>query len=274
LSGLVIVTSRPPTSRDSFFRPAMQRTIRPARVRDDGGRGTEGSRPHEGPAVPRRGGRTNVSWTGSRDQGIPARPDIAPRPDTASPAGPWWAAGSPVEAPPDRRGHGRSILAAVLAVLVLIGSGIGIGWTLGVGNRSEGPRVVQPEPPLTTASPPVEGKQLSVAAVAARVTPAIVDVNTVIGAFAGRRPLAQAAGTGMILTSTGEVLTNNHVISGATSIRVTVQHRGQFQAMVIGADPVDDVALLQLSNASNLPTVSLGDPSTAAVGDEVVAVGN
>jgi len=106
------------------------------------------------------------------------------------------------------------------------------------------------------------------------VTPAVVDVNTVIGAFAGRRPLGQAAGTGMILTSSGEVLTDNHVISGATSIRVTVQHRGQFQATVIGADPVDDVALLQLSGASGLPSVSLGDPSSVAVGDEVVAVGN
>jgi S1-C subfamily serine protease len=110
--------------------------------------------------------------------------------------------------------------------------------------------------------------------VGARLTPAIVDINTVIGAVGGRRALGQAAGTGMVLTSTGEVLTNNHVIAGATTIRVVVQHRAEFEAEVIGADPVDDVALLQMTNASNLPTVPLGDPSALTIGDTVVAVGN
>lgn len=84
----------------------------------------------------------------------------------------------------------------------------------------------------------------------------------------------QAAGTGMVLTSTGEVLTNNHVINGATSISVLVpasQHR--YAARIVGYDVSADVAVLQLQNASNLKTVS---PSTAktSVGQRVLALGN
>jgi S1-C subfamily serine protease len=83
-----------------------------------------------------------------------------------------------------------------------------------------------------------------------------------------------AAGTGMVLTSSGEVLTNNHVIKGATSIRVVVPRTGRtYTATVVGYDVSDDVAVLQLAGASNLKTVTI---STAklAVGKTVTALGN
>jgi S1-C subfamily serine protease len=79
----------------------------------------------------------------------------------------------------------------------------------------------------------------------------------------------------MILTSSGEVLTNNHVIAGATSITVTIQGRsGAYRATVLGADPTDDVALIQIEGVSGLPTVSLGDSSSLSLGQRVVAIGN
>ena len=85
---------------------------------------------------------------------------------------------------------------------------------------------------------------------------------------------AQAAGTGMILTSDGEVLTNNHVVDGATSIRVTVASTGTtYTATVVGTDPTDDVAVLQLTDASGLRTARLST-SVATVGDMVTGVGN
>lgn len=104
------------------------------------------------------------------------------------------------------------------------------------------------------------------AAVAAKVDPAIVDVNTTLQGGA-------AAGTGMVLTSSGEVLTNNHVIDGATSVTATDSTGRKYSAKVVGYDAADDVAVLQLQGASKLPTVSVA--STApAVGDPVVALGN
>jgi S1-C subfamily serine protease len=83
-----------------------------------------------------------------------------------------------------------------------------------------------------------------------------------------------AAGTGMVLTSSGEVLTNNHVIKGATSIKVLVPRTGRsYTATVVGYDVPDDVAVLRLTGASNLKTVTV---STAklTVGKAVTAVGN
>jgi S1-C subfamily serine protease len=85
---------------------------------------------------------------------------------------------------------------------------------------------------------------------------------------------ARAAGTGMVLSAAGEILTNNHVINGATSISVTVASTGAtYPATVVGTDPTDDVAVLQLSNASGLQTARLST-ATAWVGEPVVAVGN
>lgn len=86
---------------------------------------------------------------------------------------------------------------------------------------------------------------------------------------------AESAGTGMILTSNGEVLTNNHVIDGATSMTVTVASTNKsYRAQVVGTDPSDDVAVLQLQNASGLTTANLGKASAVSVGDTVVGVGN
>ena len=86
---------------------------------------------------------------------------------------------------------------------------------------------------------------------------------------------AQAAGTGMVLTSSGEVLTNNHVIRGATTIKIVVPGTGQsYNAEVVGYDASDDVAVLQAGDAANLKTISLGDSSSVDTGESVQAVGN
>jgi S1-C subfamily serine protease len=84
----------------------------------------------------------------------------------------------------------------------------------------------------------------------------------------------QAAGTGMILASNGEVITNHHVVQGSTTLRVTVMSTGRtYRATVVGTDASDDVAVLQLDNASGLSTVTT-DEDPVAVGDSVTAVGD
>ncbi|HMJ34291.1 MAG TPA: trypsin-like peptidase domain-containing protein [Baekduia sp.] len=83
-----------------------------------------------------------------------------------------------------------------------------------------------------------------------------------------------AAGTGMVVTPQGAVLTNNHVIRGARRIRVTVPGGRRYRARVLGADADQDVALLQVLGAPALTPATFGDSSTVAVGDAVTAVGN
>jgi S1-C subfamily serine protease len=79
----------------------------------------------------------------------------------------------------------------------------------------------------------------------------------------------------MIITPSGEVLTNNHVVDGSISITVTIAgHAGSYTAHVIGVSPTADVALIQIEGVSGLPTVTLADSSSVNVGDPVVAIGN
>ena len=95
------------------------------------------------------------------------------------------------------------------------------------------------------------GAPSDISAIAAKVSPGLVDINTNLS-----YENEQAAGTGMVLTSTGEILTNNHVIDGATSISVTDVGNGKtYSASVVGYDRTADVAVIKLSGASGLQTV-------------------
>ena len=85
----------------------------------------------------------------------------------------------------------------------------------------------------------------------------------------------RGAGTGMVLTATGDILTNNHVVEGATRILVTTVTDGHtYTASVVGVSPTDDVALLHLDDAQNLTPIALGKSSSVGVGDNVVSAGN
>jgi serine protease Do len=91
----------------------------------------------------------------------------------------------------------------------------------------------------------------------------------------GREQLRQGAGSGFIVDPKGLVLTNNHVIEGATSILVKLDDGRSFSADVVGRDPLTDVALLKLKGkVENLPSVGLGNSDDTRVGDWLVAIGN
>jgi S1-C subfamily serine protease len=101
-------------------------------------------------------------------------------------------------------------------------------------------------------------------------TKGVVLVNTDLALQGG-----SAAATGIVLTKNGEVLTNNHVIAGATTVRVTVPAtRKSYVADVVGYDIADDVALLKLENASNLATATMGNSAKVRIGQTTRAVGN
>ena len=100
--------------------------------------------------------------------------------------------------------------------------------------------------------------------------PGIVDIYTNLG-----YQQAAAAGTGIVLTSSGEILTNNHVIRGATSIKVIVLDTGKsYKATVVGYTVDHDIAVLQVTNAPALTPAPLGNSSTVKAGDTVTTLGN
>jgi S1-C subfamily serine protease len=233
---------------------------------------------------------TSSSETGPPIEWLP--PDWPPPGSDQHDGGATWppvppAGEPPAPASPPRPSRARRAVAAIVAA-ALVGLGVGYGVGSRANQQSTAQTTTQPTvsapaastpatvpaagPSSTTATLPSgsNGVSSDPSVIAAKVEPGVVDIETVLGFGSGA-----AAGTGVVMTSSGEVLTNNHVINGATSIKVTIVATGRsYTATVLGTDPTDDVALLQLSGATGLTTVSFGDSSTVKVGDSVVAMGN
>ncbi|MGN0499564.1 MAG: S1C family serine protease [Ruminococcus sp.] len=103
----------------------------------------------------------------------------------------------------------------------------------------------------------------------------VVEISTesvVTGSFA-RQYVQQGAGSGVIISQDGYILTNNHVIDGANSVKVRLRDSTEYDATIVGSDASNDIALLKVS-ATNLSAATFGDSSSLAVGDYVVAIGN
>ena len=163
---------------------------------------------------------------------------------------------TPPPPPPRRRNHIRGLIVTGAVALAV---GAGAGGLIGHLNTTAGGTVTATSKTM-----------LSTSQIAARVDPALVDVVSTDG-----YQQATSAGTGIVLTSNGEILTNNHVIEGATAIKVTDVGNGRtYTATVVGYDASHDVAVLQLQGASGLTVASLGDSGSVRVGDNVVALGN
>ncbi len=172
----------------------------------------------------------------------------------------------PVPQPPRRRPV-RALAFAVVAVAIAVVAGLGIGHLI---SASTGPSASGNQNFGFSGQPSSSQTVLDADAVAAKVNPAIVNINTELGLQG-----AAAAGTGIVLTADGEILTNNHVVAGATSIKATSIGTGDtYKAHVVGYDRSEDIAVIQLEGASGLPTASIGDSGTVKVGDQILGLGN
>ena len=161
-------------------------------------------------------------------------------------------------------------LATVVAALALLVGAV-IGGVVGA-NTVDDTTEVRSSGPSFNSSKLAEPQDVQ--GVLAKVEPGVVFIRTE-ASRGGRFFPERGAGTGMILTPDGEVLTNAHVVEGATSITVTLNEETEaLPADLIGADAENDVALIRIRNAKNLPTVSLGRSADLQVGDGVVAIGN
>jgi len=225
-------------------------------------------------------------------------------PPGASPWGPW-------PAPAPRGGWWQravhSLAAAWIAVAVLLLAVGGMAVALAVQTSSPGSATPATTPPGTSGGSGTTGPTLpgdtgnsgtgstgsgstgtsgntgagatapgaggpsagTTSSIASAVDPGLVDIDTTLDQGGG------AAGTGMVLTSSGLVLTNNHVIENATNITAQVDGAGRvYDATVLGYSVTDDVALLQLQGASGLTTIPTGSSTNLSVGQSVVAIGN
>jgi S1-C subfamily serine protease len=175
------------------------------------------------------------------------------------------------------------LASVVVAAAVLGGAGLGhVVWSGTTPTTAAAPSITDPGSSGSSGTFPSGGSSGSsgnsstgagapsdIAGISSKVNPALVDINTNLS-----YQNQQAAGTGMVLTSNGEILTNNHVIDGATSISVTDVGNGKtYTGNVVGYDRTGDVAVVQLVGASGLKTISTSS-AAAAVGQAVVGIGN
>ncbi len=202
--------------------------------------------------------------------------------DSGDPAGhqagggygpPGWARS---DLPPGRPGRGGRFL--VYIAIAGLAAGIGAGVTVALNQHGTAPSAAisnnVPGPHNNAAGSGSSSAPLNRVAVAKKVDPGLVDIISTL-----KYNSETAEGTGMIISSSGLVLTNNHVIDGATTVSARLVDPGHnvtvsYPAQVVGYDATDDVALLQLQGASGLPTETFGNSSQVRLGTQVLALGN
>ncbi len=164
----------------------------------------------------------------------------------------------------------------VIAALVVGGaSGIaGASWY--IARHPYAGTVIESQTAMPKINEAVNQSGTTIPDLARQYAPAIVAITTASTtySFFGGPLIQEGAGTGMIITSDGYILTNNHVApQGSQSLTVTLTDQKQYSATIVASDPADDLALLKIS-AAGLPTVKLGNSDNEVVGNGVIAIGN
>lgn len=166
----------------------------------------------------------------------------------------------PSPVPTSRRKVRRPI--ALFAAVAIASGVIGGGTAALIGTTTSHPSVSTAAAAVNASS-----SKTGVAGVASAVSPSIVEIGATSNA-------GRSTGAGVIITSDGEIVTNNHVIAGASSIKVTYSDGRTATAKVVGTDAKKDLALIKVDNAGGLTAAKLGNSDGIAVGDQVVAIGS
>lgn len=168
----------------------------------------------------------------------------------------------------------------VLLSAVLGTSGGALGAYLVTSNNTSSKQVIvyQDTNSVTTSNTSnTANSGLSIKEIAAKASPSVVEINiegqTTGYGFFGGTYTTQAAGSGVIISKDGYIITNNHVVEGATSITVKTNDGTEYAATLVGTDSKSDIGVIKIE-ADNLTPATIGDSSTISVGDTAVVIGN
>ncbi len=165
-----------------------------------------------------------------------------------------------------------------IAAILLLGGAAGFGGAWLENEFSEGSTTAF-STSKDDGNSVVTANEESISAVASKVSPSIVSILTTsqqgTSNYYGQAYQQEGAGTGMIVSSDGYIMTNKHVIDGADEVSVVLPNGDTYEnVQVMGSDPLNDVAFIKIKDVKDLPTVELGDSKTIRVGQSVVAIGN
>lgn len=172
-----------------------------------------------------------------------------------------------------RKAYRNRIIWVVLLLLACLGAGY--GGALLVQQRTSTTASTSSFDKVTNdGNMTVTQSEQNISSVVEKVSPSVVSIITK-SAMNRLGYEEQAAGTGMIVSSDGYVMTNNHVVSGSDKVTViTSAGRSYDNVKVLGHDPLNDVAFLKIPDASGLPVIEVGDSKTVRTGQSVIAIGN
>ncbi|MBR2543241.1 trypsin-like peptidase domain-containing protein [Candidatus Saccharibacteria bacterium] len=173
----------------------------------------------------------------------------------------------------EKKTNVNGILVFLVLISILVG---GSGLTFGLMAYTK------VSTPITFLGGGVDGNSAnfiegSIAEIADKVSKSVVSIVTSVKSadFFGRSYDSSAAGTGIIVTSDGYILTNKHVINDANKVYVVLDDGTIYEEVeTVATDPLNDVAFLRIKDVSDLPAVTLGDSKTITVGQQVIAIGN
>ena len=178
-----------------------------------------------------------------------------------------------------RKPISRGGIAIALAVTMVFSCGLGFGggyFANKVNTSTSGSlNITKTSNSGTTTTASSTSKANSTSEIVKKTADSVVEISTesvVTGSFA-QQYVQQGAGSGVIISQDGYILTNNHVINGANSVKVRLRDGTEYDATIIGSDSDNDIALLKV-NATGLSPATFGDSNSLAVGDYVVAIGN
>ena len=189
---------------------------------------------------------------------------------------------SPEEPPRKKQSFFKTTAAKVIAIVLacaIIGTGCGFGGAALYRSSTRQTVTLQQSDraPVTVSVKQVDGQtKMEPAEVYASTVNSVVSINTTASAginIFGQTVETASAGSGFIISPDGYIVTNYHVVKGATSVKVTLYNGDTYDAAVIGGDSDYDVAIIKI-NAGGLPAVTLGNSADVNVGDTVLAIGN
>jgi S1-C subfamily serine protease len=210
----------------------------------------------------------------------PPTTNLPPTPGVGAPA--WYQPGAPVQpsnlpqtglpqtslAQKPARSKTRSVAIFALTCVLAIVFSVGLfsGWTYARSGANQHASVAGSTSPSTTVSTALDSQSAREAAIA-KVMPAVVEVI-------GQVSQGTALGSGVIVDNNGDIVTNNHVVNGASSLQVVLSNGRSVAAQLVGTDPANDLAVLRIQPYAGMVVATLGDSSKLTIGQEVLAIGN
>jgi S1-C subfamily serine protease len=186
----------------------------------------------------------------------------------------------------DRTLHLRGRAAVLVLAAALLGGGVALGGAAAFGDLGSKTTIIREEATPSSSAPASfqQGKAMSINEIYRAAAPGVVHIETTTRVQAptdffgnpfGSAQTERALGSGFVIDKAGHIVTNDHVVQGATTIQVSFSNNERYKAKVIGVDPSTDVAVLQVGvKARALTPLPLGNSDSVRVGDQVIAIGN